>query len=422
MACYLAAPPTHARSTGTALGTGLHAAVACATLLACLPPIAHAEGTDVFTVNAAASLVQDSNLFRLPDDANLPALIGSNSASDQITITSLGIKADKAYSLQRFELDLSLANYRYQSFSYLNNTANNSSAAWRWSVTPRVRGNLTTDRKETLNDFADTSSFKQRNQRVILINRLDGGVELDGAWRVLAGAAETNYTNTQNQSADADSLTRAADISLQYVFASGSQWTYTVRTAKGNYQRAASQTSGPIDDGFDQADNEVSARWMMGGRSVANLRVTAFERSHPLFSQRNFSGTNVSAGLLYQLTGKTSVNLGFSRALSSYQTNISNYTQTDRISIAPNWQISARTLLRLGYSNAQRSYLGSPNALPQTVRQRTEQLTDTSLSLEWQPQPQLTLSASVQDSRRSTNFASLDYQSMSSTVSATLSF
>ena len=404
----------------TSTRSGVPLAVLAAAL-AGLGPAAHAEGSDTLTLSAAATVTQDSNLFRLPPDANLSALIGRDSASDQISITSVGVNVSKDYSLQHVELNLTLANYHYQNFSFLNNTSNNYSAAWRWSVTPRLRGNLTTDRKETLNDFADVRGSQQRNQRVNVTSRLDAAYELGGAWRLAAGAATATQTNPQNQTADADTVSRSVDASLRYDYASGSQWAYTLRTTKGNYRLIPDQI-GLIDDTFDQTDQEVSLRWIVDGKSSVNLRLAGLNRTHPNFGQRDFSGVSATANYNLVITGKTSVAIGLMRELGSYQTSNSNYTQTDRLTVAPSWAITAKTLLRLNYGYARREYLGAPSPAAANVLHRTDTLTDIALSFDWQPLPHLTFGASVQDARRSANVAGLDFQSTTASITAQVSF
>ena len=400
--------------------SGLPLAVLAAAL-AGMGPAAHAQTTDTLTLTAAASAAQDSNLFRLPSNANLPALIGRDSASDQIAITSVGVNVNKDYSLQRVELNLTLANYRYQNFSFLNSTSNNYNAAWRWSVTPRLRGNLTTERKESLNDFTDVRGSQLRNQSVNVTSRLDGAYELSGAWRLAAGAATATQTNPQNQTADADTVSRSVDAGLRYVYASGSQWAYTLRTTKGSYRLTPDQV-GLIDDTFDQTDHEVSLRWALDGKSTANFRLTGLSRTHPNFGQRDFSGVSAAVNYNLSITGKTSVAIGLTRELGSYQTSVSNYVQTDRFTLAPSWAISAKTQLRLNYGYSRREYLGAPTTLASNVLHRTDTLTDTALSFDWQPRPKLTLGAAIQDARRSANLPGLDFQSTTTSVSAQISF
>ena len=125
------------------------ALLTAAVLLLSVHGAARAEGDDVFTLSADTSLVRDNNLFRLSSSANTLALIGRDSAAEQINITTLGVRAAKSYSLQRFELGASVVDQRYQNFSYLNSVANNYDAAWRWSLTPSFHGNLVNSRRES---------------------------------------------------------------------------------------------------------------------------------------------------------------------------------------------------------------------------------------------------------------------------------
>ena len=107
---------------------------------------AWAEGNQELQFRASATVVHDSNLFRLPADANLLALIGRDSAAERVAITTLGVNYNKAYSLQNVELDMSLVKYDYQNFSYLGFSAFNYRGAWRYAFTPRFRGTLSSER------------------------------------------------------------------------------------------------------------------------------------------------------------------------------------------------------------------------------------------------------------------------------------
>ena len=396
-----------------------HAACVAAGLL-CWQASAYAEGADLFTLNAAAAVVHDSNLYRLPPNANLPALIGSDSAADQIAITSLGIKLSKDYSLQHLELDLNLGDYRYQNFSHLNNTTKNYSAAWRWSYTPRLRGSLSTDRKETLNDFSDVLGYEQRNLRTNVTSRLDGAYEIDGNWRVVAAASDVSLTAPATR--NADTLMRGVEVGLRYVYLSYSQWGYVLRSYHGSYRFAIPQANGLTEEQFDQINHDVTLRWALNENSTARFLVTSLQRTHPRVAQLDFNGLGGSATLSHKFSGKTSVELGWTRDIESYQTTTSNHTRTDRISIAPALQISAHTQLRLRHERVQRDYLGTGSAMTATSIQRKEDQQETSLMLDWQPRSRITLSAAVQDTRRSANLAGLDFQSTTTSLSAQISF
>lgn len=384
---------------------------------------AQAQTPDPVTLSAAYTLQTESNLYRLPADANTQALLGTSSAAERIGITSLGLAVNKAYSLQRFELNLNLVDYRYQNFDHLSFTARNYTGAWRWSLTPRLHGNLTAERKETLNNFADyqgNSQRTQRNQRTDSANRFDAVYEIDGSWRALAGVAQQKQINQQTLLADSDYSANSAQVGVGYVFASGSSLTYHLKSASGSYLNRSLSAAGLYDDAFDQLDTDLRLHWLIDGKTSVDLSTTHISRTHPHFAQRDYSGLNASASLSWSLSAKTALSVGWARELSSYQTSYANYSQTDRFWLGPVWQLSPKAVLRLRYELAQRDYLGRPSAI--VGLQRNDTTRDASVSFDWQPYQRLTLSASLQYSQRDSSLPGLDYTSNMATISAQYSY
>lgn len=379
---------------------------------------AWAQAQDTLTLIASQSLSTDSNLFRLPAHANTMALIGKSSAAEQIESTSLTLKFSKAYSLQRFELAVNLIDYRYQNFSYLSFTAHNYNAAWQWSMTPRFHGNLTLDRNETLNSFTDFQGYSLRNQRTNTSSRLDGIYELGAAWQLRGGISKSAQTNAQPLLAEGDYKTRSTDIGLRYALASGSSLAYTIRNASGEYLNRALSPIGLYDDGYKQTDHELKLFAVISRDTTADLRAARISRTHAHYGQRDFHGLNATANFNWNISGKTALTAGLSREISSYQTASVNFSQTDRLSIGPVWQLSSKVVARLRHEVAQRDYLGSPTG--GGALQRSDTMTDTSVSLDWQPNQHLTFSAALQNAKRASTFPGFDYDSHMATFSAQL--
>ena len=382
--------------------------------------VPNAQDQDVFKLTAGYSLQTDSNLFRLPAGVDPTALIGRSSAADQIGVTRLGLKLNKPYSLQRFELNVGLEDYSYQNFNYLSFTAVNAGAAWRWSLTPRLRGNLTFDRMETPNSYLDYQGFRQRNQNTDTQARFDAGYDIDGAWRVLASIARADQVNLLPVVAIGDTSTASADIGLQHVFGSGSTLTYALKSADGRYLNRPLQQEFLLDDAYRQMDHEVRLSWLINGKSTADMSAAYIARTHSHFAQRDYSGFNTSININWGLTGKSALTASWVHELASYQTDSANYSQTDRMSLAPVWQISTKVALRARYELATRSFLGSPSGLPALARRDTTH--DASLSLDWQPYERVSLGASFLNSRRESNLSGLDYTSNLATVFAKVTY
>ena len=364
---------------------------------------------DPLTLSAGYSVQTDSNLFRLPSSTNLQNAIGKSSAAETIGVTTVGLGFNTRQSLQTLALNLNLVDYRYQNFSYLSFTANNYNAAWEWAITPKVTGKFSTDRKETLNSFTDSTNVKQRNLRLDTTTRFDASYALDGPWRLIAGTSTTRQENQAGLVTGSDFTTNAVDGGVRYQFATGSSLSYLMRTNKGSYLSRAVPNAAAFDDQYTQLDNDLRLRWLMGTGSTVNANLTHINRTHPRYGQRDYNGFNFGAGVDWALTGKTSLSTSISHTLDAYATNNSNYSSTDKISVSAGWQISPKVGLRLKNDWAQRSYLGSPSSTASSNRQDITR--DTTLSVNWQAHEQLALSASLQQSSRGVNQANLDYDS-----------
>ena len=402
-------PPTY-RTTATLLALSLAAAGS-----------AWAEGNQELQFRAAATVVQDSNLFRLPANANTLALIGRSSAAEQVTIGTLGVRYNKAYSLQNVDLDMSLVKYDYQNFSYLGFSAFNYSGAWRYAFTPRFRGTLSSSRDKTLNSFIDFQGFNVRNERTATNTRLDGTYELGANWRLVGGLTRSALANSLPINSEADSRRLTTDAGVRYVLPSGSSIGYTLRNSEGTYTtNRPIPSAGFFDDRFNQTEHEVRATWAFSRDSSANFRAAHLSRSYPTYGQRDFSGMVGGATLNWAYSPKVGVNAGWTRELGPFETANFNYAQTDRFSVGPVWQVGPKATVRMQLAHAVRNFGGTPTGV--VTLQRRDVTRDASVSLDWQPYTFLNLSASLQNARRSSNLAGLDYKANTLNLSAQFTY
>ncbi len=357
------------------------------------------------------SLLRDSNVFRSPE---------ATRRSDSYGVTTLGVKLDKRYSLQRIELDVYAQDYRYQDFSELNFTALNYDAAWRWSFTPKLRGNLTADRREFVDNTADVlvgpGGVGSVNRRTESALGLDAEYELGAAWRLLAGAFQRDLKNTRN-TAEADSTVTGAELGAGYVWRSGTSAAYRFRQGDGNY-RGQDGTGLPQD--FTDTEHELRFEWAPTGQSTVQGRLVHLNREHKGSPDRDFSGLAGRVNANWVLTGKTQIDAGLIRELSGYQTANTNYYEGDRLYISPVWKPTAKTALRLRVEEGSRNYKGAPAG--QTALGRRDKTSLASLSLEWEALRALTVAATVQRDRRTSNTAGADYRANSVGVSALFKF
>lgn len=367
-----------------------------------------ADELDTVQFKAGQSVQYDSNVFRLPDSAD--------SRSDIIGVTTVGAKIDKPYGLQRFEFGINADRYNYKNNSNLAFTAVNYAAAWRWSLTPALHGNLTTDRREFVDNTEYVANAEQLNRRTDRSTVFDAEYEIDGPWRIVGGVFERNSSNSQPLTFEGDSRVRGVEGGVRYVFSSGTSLDYRLKHGSGDYPDRVS--SSDFASNFKDREHEFRLDWPITGKTTIQSRMSYFDRAHEGLSTRDFSGVRGQVNATWVATGKTKVTGGVVRELGSYQTADTSYYQGHRIFIAPTWKPTEKTAFRLRYDHGVRDYKGF-GSTPTNRRDTTDQ---GSVTFDWQPVRAVTLTLSLLRDQRKSNTPGFDYKSNGVLLSALASF
>lgn len=376
---------------------------------------------DGFSVSAAYSFQHDSNLFRLPDGVDPMLVLGRPSASENIDVSSLGLRYAQNYSLQRVELDVGMVDYRYSTYSRLDLQALNYDAKWRWQLTPRWRGSLFSSRKESVNSFNDTRGAGVANQSVQTNTGLDALYEIDGVWRAVGGVRRNRSQNQQQQVGQDSYRSRSTEIGLLYDARSGNDLSYRLRRSTGQTLDANGQPRVLLrDDTFTQTDHELQARWALSGKSTTLLTLTHLSRTHPGRAERDYSGVNAAAAVSWSATGKTLWSAGWSRDLSGYQTANASYARAERLNLGFAWQIGPRTSLNASLAQTQRRYMGAPAGQASDPRRDTTR--DSSIGVNWSVTDHVNLNASLQRTQRSANMPGLAFSSNQAVLGVSAGF
>ena len=378
-------------------------------MLASLMQGAHADQDDTWNLTAGISTMHDSNLFRSPNRF---------ASSDQITGTSVGLKINKPVGLQRFVVDAGLTDYRYQTNDYLDYVGKNARAAWLWSFTPRLRGNLSADYNEGLNSFVDYRG-RSRNLRTTEMYRFDVEADVTGGLRAVGGVNYFDLKNSDIFVAEGDYQANSAEYGIKYVASNNSSMTLLGRRTHGEYDKRVVNTFSLNDSGFDQSDAELRFVWAASGKSTLNGRLGYLDRGHDNYSVRDYSGPVGSLDYIWDAAAKLRINAGFRQDLVSYQTLESSYYRAQVYSIVPVWQVTDKAALRARYSYETRDYLGAPIA---ALGGREDTLQQSLLAVNWAPLQSLKVSTYLKRDSRVSNRAINDFESNMAGISGSYAF
>jgi exopolysaccharide biosynthesis operon protein EpsL len=373
-----------------------------------LPPLSNQpQLPDTLQFRVGQSVEHDSNIFRLSDS--------SNPTSDTYGVTTLGVKFDKRYSLQRIELEVNAQDYRYQDNSALDFTALNYAAAWRWNLTPKLTGNVTADRREYLDNTTLVESTGTVNRNTEAANRIDAEYQVGAAWRVLAGFFDRSVKNSAPFLQGSNSQISGGEAGAKYVFPSGNSLAYRYRQGNGEYRGLP--VGALLSRNFTDTEHELSFEWLPARQTSVQGRVAHLERQRDGASANEFSGVVGRINLNWMITGKTRMEAGVISELASYQPSTASYYDGERLYISPVWKPTEKTAVRLRLDQGVRRYKGVVG-----FEGRRDEVGQAGVSVEWEPQRFVKLIASLAQDKRTSNFAGLDYKANVIGVAALFNF
>lgn len=382
---------------------------------------AHADAADAFNFTVGRSLMRDDNVFRLSDDANAPALIGTRERGDSVSTTFAGIRFDRQYGRQRLSASADARQVRYDRFTLLDHDAKDLKAGWDWALGRHFFGRIAWSRSETLTDFGD---FRSPVQNINTYEHRTWGAHfrLHPAWSIGANVFKASSDNSSPLRATSRFAADDREAVLQYAPRSGNALALRLRRTDGEYPNRQVVAGSLVDNSYRQDEIEGSVDWRPGGASRIDGRIAAVKRRHDEVPLRDFSGLAGRLAWNWTLTGKTALNVTLKREIGAQEDILSSYVVTDSVSLGPSWTPTAKTLVQASIEWRRRDYLGDPVASLAGIDKRQDRLRLASLSATWAPIDALQLGLTLRRERRDSNYASIPYRAGIAFFSAQFSF
>jgi exopolysaccharide biosynthesis operon protein EpsL len=355
-----------------------------------IPTTPRAPGTsaNIFQFRVGAGVEYDDNVLR-----------EANEISDTVVFGSVGLRADKAYGLQRFRADLDWTSYKYNDVSELDYHTFNYNLAWDWSVTPRVHGVVSSDRKEYRETFLDsTTGLNRTGVRTERVELAEGVYELGAAWRVLAGIAQTSSKSTEPGSWDGSPEVQSVHLGVGYELGTGTSLTARLRRGDGEYRDTS---AGAATGEFDETETDVLLKWPVTAKTAVEGRLGYFDREHPGAPQRDFSGLIGNATVSWDITGKTRFLGGFSHYLTSTGLATGGSIESDQFWFGPIWKPTVQTAVKLRYEYTSRDWQDVPAGSLDIGR--NDKYQNLMIGFDWEPRPSIAVSTSIRREKLKSN-------------------
>ena len=371
---------------------------------------------DKLEVFAQENITYDSNIFRLPEASDPCVSINSCSKSDTIYTTSLGFLLDVPYSLQRWQASYTWYDARYGRFDDLDHRGHIARAAWLWSVTPQLTGELSYDDREGLAAFNNIQGRRPDmvTQRMALAN---GAWMIVPSWRLHAQGnwAEARHTGELRVN---DIELEALEMGISFVTATENRLGVAVRREDGKNPNDFVVGGLPFNNKYEQKSAGVQGRWVVTGLSRFDGRLDYTKREYDRFAERNYSGPTFNLTHTWTPTGKFTLATVLSRDIAPLEDVTASFVLVTGIALRPDWAITEKINLRGDFRYARWEYFGA-----EPFQQDYEHRVKTAgLTLFYRPTRRIALSGSLAREYRTSTLANADYKVDTASIEARIGF
>jgi exopolysaccharide biosynthesis operon protein EpsL len=377
---------------------------------------ASADQFDTLTYTASAGVTYDDNLYKLPPGVNPP--IGHFIKSDVIKTETIGINLDKKYANQEVIFKGRITNNKYNEFSNLDYTNTVYSGSWNGNITPRLSFGASDSRTQSLNTYSNVNFYTQILTTVDS-SSLNADWWFQSNWHLRFGISKSTTKSSQSVINNQSFTSQAVEWGAKFAPANGNSISLISRLIQNENTNAVPDYTLLSDTRNKESQQELNFTWVLSGQSMLSGNVLNFNRRHPIFYQRDYSGVKEGLNYSWGISGKSSLNVSWNRAISSWIDVGSSYSITDTASIASGWQLSTKIGIQASISHSKSNFFGAITAF---TTSRFDQTKSETLGLVWSPQQSLKLTASIQNLHRYSNYSSFEYSEKIASFSAQINF
>jgi len=372
---------------------------------------AAADQLDTLNVVASGSITRDSNVLRLPASAD--------PTGDTVRAVSAGLRLDKPYSLQRFQIDVTETRTRFANLPERNADTIDYRGAWLWFLTPRIGGKLEAQQVQSIVE-GDESQGTQRNVRTTRTQEFSLDAWVSGGWHLILGADRREQRSESSVATSPDFRAVGAQAGAMYEARSGNSISAIQYARVGEYIDREFVPGSLVDTRYYESESELKITAKPTGRSALAGRVAWLARRHEHLPERDFSGLVGRLDYNWTVMGRLRVDAAARRSITATTEPFSSYRVEDGLTLAPSWQVAEKTslVLRLDYSTFR--FLGPVAAPPGPLRR--DALRTAALTASWEATRNATLRVSLQRQRRWSNDPRFAYDATIGIATLVLTF
>lgn len=329
----------------------------------------------------------DSNLFRLQNDQEAQAVLGTSNTAESYLTLGAGMDANLKMSRQTIQAHVELNQTRFNTYGQLDNDGHDAYLKWAWKIGSRATGDVGV--ADTLKQ-ASYTNVKQPVKNQIRTRRgtLNGAIQLAYPWQVQFGMESVRTSNDAAAQLLQDATVDALKGGLQYRSDKGSTVAWVSRRSEGRYPNRQLIGVMAVDNDYQQWDNGVAAVWKLSEKTSMTGKLNFTQRGYTDVPQRDFSGFTGLLSLGWNATEKTTLNASTYRDIdaiesSAIENTTASYALNQGVAVGADWKPTAKLTFSTRLSHDHIAYAGDPGFVLSTQAVREDRLTMAQAGLQY---------------------------------------
>ena len=337
---------------------------------------------DTFTPYVRGVYGYDSNLFRLQNDQEANAVLGTTDTSESFYTLAAGMDVNLRVSRQVIRAHAEYNQTWFSQYSLLDYDGRDAYLKWDWLVGRVARGDVGI--AETLTQ-ASYANVKQPVSNLIRTRQrfFNAAIKLDNPWLVKFGAQRVDTDNNASVQQALDATVDSVNAGVQYTSSKGSTVELISRRSDGQYPNRQLVGLAPIDNDYLQWDNGVAVAWAPFGKTQVSGRLNYTQRDYAEVPQRDFSGLTGLLAMDWMVTGKTTLRASLHRDIGALENETASYTLNQGIALGADWKPTAKLVFNAQLRHDDIAYAGDPGFVLSTAPAREDRLTTVQAGMQY---------------------------------------
>ncbi len=358
----------------------------------CVASGAYAHPEDTVRLKLEYNVSHDSNYFRVANDAQAQALLGSTDASVTTQRVGAGIDADLRFGRQVVALRSNFSQVDFDRVILKPTTELSVGVDWNWVVGNRLSGSLSYQTKQDLQSQADVATAEQSKQKQTVMG-FSASYQAHPSFYLDFGLSDATYAFSPDTRKVLDRTERIHSLGWRMPTSAGIYLGMQYRKTEGDFPNQLPARP------YEQTELNLNGNWAPTGVSRLAWAVGQTRRIDGPTTQRqptwSLSGN-------WAPTGKLSFNASISKSVGSSDTaTVSTTTTTDNTTLGATWLATSKITLN-GTLRSQNVQFDEAS--------RTDQIRGGGLTLGYQALRSALATLSYDTERRNSSVGSADYR------------